>query len=80
MSEEMECQHHANCGGYSVTEEEIGNALCEECLEADKDRDKHQVAVARLAVALREFDLATSDGTTKALANVVRAARAVVKE
>lgn len=79
MSEEMECQHHANCGGYSVTEEEIGNALCEDCLEADKDRDKHQVAVARLAKALKEFDQATSDDTTKALAKMIMAAREVVK-
>jgi len=79
MSDEMECQHHANCGGYASTEAEVDQALCEDCLESYKDQEKHQEALKRLAKALRDFDQAESEDITAALAKMLKAAREVVK-
>lgn len=70
--EPMECQHHANCGDFCITERERSFALCENCLDAvDHDEihvlnDKNtiiglQLQISGLKSALQSLLKATVD-------------------
>lgn len=49
----MECQHHGNCGGWCETEEERDQCLCCDCLEAERESDADEAALAAVRMAVR---------------------------
>jgi hypothetical protein len=64
MEATHECQHHANCGGYCETPEEIANALCQDCLEADRERDAEAAELKSLRAAMARISTAAGAGGT----------------
>ena len=83
---EKECQHHANCGGWAITDEELEFSLCEDCLEALFQDEKHIKAVAELRRAIEFLDMCRNDHESASKTGsykdarewLERAARAVV--
>jgi hypothetical protein len=51
----MECQHHNNCGGWCETEEEREQCLCCDCLEAEREQDADDAALAAVKDAVRGY-------------------------
>lgn len=51
----MECQRHENCGGYCETSEQEDAALCEHCIEADRQRDADDAALLAVRRAVSDY-------------------------
>jgi len=53
--DEMECQHHANCGGWCETEEEKEAGLCCFCLSDCRDEEEQLARVAEVERAIQRI-------------------------
>lgn len=55
MSEEIECQNHANCGDYCETPREIAMVLCEDCLDGYDMRERERIELKHLRASVPEL-------------------------
>jgi hypothetical protein len=53
--EAMECQYHGNCGGWCETDEEREQCLCCDCLDAERENDADDAALAAVREAVRGY-------------------------
>jgi hypothetical protein len=60
-NEDLECQHHANCGGYCVTPKERETALCADCLDSDREREQMEREHSSMLEALRTIRFSGND-------------------